>query len=137
MAKIDVQTIVLEEGVFTLGSNDYSIPVTSCTLTPSGGSVLRAKGIGGIRQARLTKDDWSIALDVLQDVLTENSLTNYTFDHEGEIEEYTFTPVDGGPSYTGHVVLRPTVIGGSSEGILSASVTFECVEKPTKVAPTP
>ncbi|TPW75896.1 hypothetical protein [Schumannella soli] len=137
MAEIDLDPILVEDATLTIGGDDYSTPVDSAVLTPSSVNPIVHKGINGKKKTRIPKADWTLELSFGQDVTTAKALTLYTFDHEGEVVPFTLEPKDGGPVWSGNVVLVASAIGGGGDGFANATVSLPCDDRPARTGVTP
>lgn len=127
MVAIAVSPFVLRDVVLTIGTDSYEKHVSAVTFTPSA-SVQTFVGLGGNTHTDTSTATWTCNLEYAQDWGTENSLSQYLMDNEGDQVTVVFTPKSAvaGTFFTSTVTLSPGAIGGSGGAFATASVTLGC-----------
>ncbi|WP_067194167.1 hypothetical protein [Microbacterium sp. XT11] len=140
MPKIEVKPIVLRDCLLraTLPASDsfdFEKHVSGVTLTPSTGSTTWN---GLDPDASFTFPNattWAAQLDYAQDWETEDSLSMFLFEHEGETITLLFEPVKGGLGWQIDAVIVPGSIGGQVNAVATSSVTLGVNGRPVPVPP--
>lgn len=133
MASIAIQPIVLTDVLLSLGTDSYEKHVSSVEFVPTAPSVAW-KGLAPTSNFTFTGNaTWVCNLSYAQDWETENSLSRYLYDHEGETIPAKFEPVNGGPGFTAPLVITPGSIGGAVDGVPVATVSLGVQGKPAYV----
>lgn len=126
MAAINVQPIILNDCLMTVGTDSYEAALSKVQFDPSS-SVVRWKGLTpASRHAFGTTADWSCTLEYAQDWSTANSLSQYLMANQGKPIVVKFTPKKGatpGAVITATIIVAPGSIGGSVDAVATASVT--------------
>ncbi|WP_067197163.1 hypothetical protein [Microbacterium sp. XT11] len=140
MSQIDVKPIVLRDCLLraTLSGSDsfdFEKHVSGVTITPTTSSVtwnglspdaaFQAPGV----------TTWADTLDYAQDWETENSLSMFLFEHEGEQVTLLFEPKKGGLGWETDVFIAPGSIGGKVATVAESSVTLGVIGRPRPKAP--
>lgn len=116
-------------GTLTIGDDvgtDFSVQVTSCTVTPNVGDTLTV--LSGDTISDYTA---ALAVTVLQD-LTTSGIVAYSWSNAGNTVDFEFTPNSAiGASISGRVKIDPIQIGGTVGERATADVTWQCPELPT------
>jgi hypothetical protein len=113
---------------------DYRHHTNVASWTPSATPV-RVSGLGGKTFLANGDTQWALDLAVAQDWTTEESLSNYLYEHEGEIVTVTVRPRSGvGPSFRQKVLIQPTAIGGTGGQEARSAISLPAEGKPEKVA---
>lgn len=116
--------------------DDYTEAVSQAEFTPTT-STGTWTGIGGNQLSFNSPTTWVLTTALAQDN-TEDGLSDFLFDHDGEAATVRLTPVDGGRSWEGDVTLSPTAIGGTAGNTPAVgTATFPLQGKPRKVPATP
>ena len=136
MPVIDVNPLILKSVVATIGTDDYAKHLDQVTFTPASSQVAWT-GLGGNSHTDASLATWTVQLNYVQDWETEDSLSRYLFEHEGETVPMVFTPKNGGPSFSAEVVITPGAIGGTVNAFATTSVTLGCNGKPVLVPVVP
>lgn len=125
MATLDVQPLVLKDVELTLGSgtpDDFRKHVSGVTYTPSTPTQTWT-GLGRNTHTDVGAPTWTLGLDYVQDWSSEDSLSRYLFEHQGETVEATFRPISGeGPAFKSNVTITPGAIGGQVNAYATTSV---------------
>lgn len=136
MALVAVNPIVLKDVELLFGAtDDYAAHVSQVEFTPSASQVTW-KGLSP--EANFTDTataTWTCTLAYAQD-WSEDGLSRFLFEHEGESQPVTFRPVKGGgPSFTATLVITPGAIGGTVDAYAAATVTLGVTGRPQLVDP--
>ena len=134
MPEIAVQPIVLRDMLLTIEENDYQKGVSVVEFSPSTSLVTWQ---GGTPDSTFTfpgATAWNCNITYAQDWDTDDSLSRYLLENEGETVDVVFAPVNGGPSFKARIVIVPGGIGGAVSAISTASVTLGVQGKPEYVA---
>ena len=84
MAVIEVQPLVLKDIELVIGtSDDFRKHVDSVTFTPSASSISWT-GLGGNTHTETSVATWTCGLNYAQDWDSEESLSRYLFENEGD-----------------------------------------------------
>ena len=133
MASITVQPFTLKDVALSLGSDDYAAHVDQVTFTPAS-STTTWTGLKSNTFTDVSTATWTVTLNYAQDWTTEDSLSLYLFENEGETVTATFKPRAGvGPSFTADLVITPGAIGGTVNQVATASVTLGVDGKPVLI----
>lgn len=133
MVQIAVKPIVLRDCLLRVASADYEKHVSGVTITPSTGSTTWN---GLDPDASFTFPNattWAAQLDYAQDWETEDSLSMFLYEHEGETITILFEPVKGGLGWSIEAVIVPGSIGGAVNAVATSSVTLGVNGRPTPV----
>jgi len=128
-----VKPIVLRDCLLRVATDDYEKHVSGVTITPSTGS---QTWTGLEPDATFTFPNattWTAQLDYAQDWETEDSLSMYLYEHEGETVTILFEPVKGGLGWQIEAVIVPGSIGGQVNAVATSSVTLGVNGRPTPV----
>lgn len=137
MATIAVNPFILRDVTLTVAADEYSAHVSAVTFSPSS-SVVTWQGLTPDATFSFgTNATWTADLEYAQDWDTEDSLSRYLFEHEGEEVAVTFEPVAGGPSVNATLIVTPGAIGGAVNAVASATVSLGVKGKPTLAPVTP
>ena len=123
MAQIAVNPFVLKNVLLTLGSDDYRKHVSSVEFVPTASSVV-FNGLGNNTHTNVSTASWVANLSFAQDWETEDSLSRYLFENEGETVAALFEPVAGGSGFSANLVLTPGAIGGTVNATAIATVSL-------------
>jgi hypothetical protein len=127
-----VTPLFLKDVDLLFAADDFGAHVSSVTLTPSS-STATWKGLKPSAVfTNVTKATWVATLEGAQD-WSEDGLSRYLFDHEGETIEVTFTPEGGGPSFKVSLVITPGAIGGAVDAYATQSVSLGVNGRPVLV----
>jgi hypothetical protein len=114
MVEINPAAYAMQEAVLILGpTDDYAGSVSKVELTPTTSQSV-FKGLKkAVRVPVSGGTDWTLDFTAAQDWETEDSLSNYMFEHAGESVAYSLEPIDGGTAFTGTVICAPGKAGGT------------------------
>lgn len=133
MAAIEVTPITLKNVLLKLGASaEYQKHVSSVEFVPSSSSVVW-KGLANNTHTSVSTASWVCNLSFAQDWETEDSLSLFLFENEGETVAAIFEPVAGGAGFTANLVITPGSIGGAVDSTAVATVTLGS-DKPVYVA---
>lgn len=125
MAQIAVNPLVLKDVVLSFGTDSYEKHVSGVTFTPSSDTITWQGLTPDSKSTDVTAADWTCQLDYVQDWETEDSLSRFLFENEGEEIAATFKPRSGsGPSFTANLIVTPGAIGGVVNAYATTSVTL-------------
>lgn len=127
-----MSTIYLKNVTFTVAAHDYASQLSSVALTPNA-TTATWSGFNGAVQKNQSPADWQADVTFGQD-WSENGLSSYLYDHEGESVEAVFAPVAGGPTFTAQVTLAAPSVGGAVNAFAESSVTLPIDGKPERSA---
>lgn len=133
MANVTLAPILLSDVKLTLGTDDYQGSVSAVEFVPSTNIVTWKGMTPGASYSFPTTATWQANLTYAQDWATDNSLSRYLFDHEGETVEATFEPKNGGPSFEATLIIVPGSIGGQIDTVAVAQVSLGVQGKPVLV----
>lgn len=133
MTAITVSPFVMKDVTLQVDVDNYEAHVSQVELQPTT-STQTWKGL--TPEAVFTDQSaptWAFLLAFAQDWSTPNSLSQYLFDHIGEVKAVTFVPdVNSGQgTWTADVVIGPGAVGGTVDGFAVATVTLGVQGKPT------
>ncbi|MCS6563432.1 hypothetical protein [Curtobacterium poinsettiae] len=136
MAQITVNPFVLSDTTLKIAADNYETAVSSVEFQPSGGTV-SWKGLSPAAVFTFPQAvTWACAIAFAQDWETEDSLSQYLFEHQGETIAVEFAPKRGGKSLYANVVIVPGSIGGAVDAVAASTVTLGVVGKPSFQAPS-
>lgn len=125
MSQIAVAPLVLKDVILKLGADTYEKHVSAVTFTPSSSTISWQGLEPSAKFTNVTAAEWACALDYVQDWETEDSLSLFLFEHEGESVPAEFSPRSGsGPSFTSTLTITPGAIGGTVNSYATTSVTL-------------
>lgn len=133
MTQIAVKPIVLRDCLLRVATDDYEKHVSGVTITPTTGS---STWNGLDPDAAFTFPNattWVAQLDYAQDWETEDSLSLFLFEHEGEEVTMLFEPTKGGLGWEIDVVIVPGSIGGTVNSVATSSVTLGVNGRPRPI----
>jgi hypothetical protein len=110
-------------------ADDYTSAVSSVTLTPTVPNS-EFKDIGGGVQSFVGSPTWQLDLTYAQDWATANSLSLKLMTDIGLTKVIKLTPVAGGKNVTVSAVIQPGAIGGTADGVATASVSLKITGQP-------
>jgi len=117
-------------GSITIDGDAFTAEVSSAILTPTA-PTSSFTDIGGNTTKSVGDPDWSLALTIGQDLVTDGSLSVYLIEHHGEVKDVVFTPQAGGRSFTVEALIVAGAIGGASGAQATSQVTFPVNGQPT------
>ena len=133
MPTIAVQPIVLRDVLLTIGTDSYQKHVSGVTFTPSASTVTWQGLTPDASFTAPVTATWAVTLDHAQDWETEDSLSLYLFENEGEEVPMLFEPVAGGAGFSADVIITPGSIGGAVNSVATGSVTLGVNGRPTVI----
>ncbi|MCR2785436.1 MULTISPECIES: hypothetical protein [unclassified Microbacterium] len=138
MAAIAVQPIILNDVTLTVGTDNYEASVSQVQFDPAS-TVVRWKGMTPTSvYAFSTTSEWTVTLSYAQDWATVNSLSAYLLANEGKSVIMKFKPKKAAtgtsPTVTATVLITAGSIGGSIDGVATATVTLGVSGKPAVAA---
>jgi len=140
---VSLTLILADDAVGT--AQEYRCQLTQAELVPTAGT-------GGGNELQTFCDtfteptglaSWALTISGFQDWSDATGLSYWLFEHEGEVAEFTLTPMAGpisatSPAFTGEVNLAPTNVGGTAGQYATFSgITLPCVQKPTIITTPP
>jgi hypothetical protein len=131
MATIAHSPFVLRDVDLLIGSDDYKLHTSQVEFTPATSPVTWT-GLGNNSFSATPTATWTVTMALAQDWTTENSLSRFLLENEGDEVEIEFAPQSGGPSFTSTVTITPGGIGGTAGAVAVSSVTMSC-SKPVYV----
>lgn len=136
MAQIAVNPFILSDSTLKIDADNYESSVSSVEFQPSGGTTTY-KGLTPSAVFTFPQSvTWACAIAFAQDWETEDSLSQYLFEHQGETVAVQFAPKSGGKSVYANIVIVPGSIGGAVDAVATSTVTLGVVGKPSFTAPT-
>jgi hypothetical protein len=133
MTDIAVKPRVFKNYKLQLGDDNYEAHVSGVTFTPSA-SVQTWTGADGESHSDTSVATWVCQLDYAQDWETDESLSIFLLNHEGEHIVTKFFPLDAGPNITATIIITPGAIGGAVGSYGTASVSCGVDGKPVFAA---
>lgn len=134
MTQIAVDPLVLKDTVLTLGTDTYEKHVSGVVFTPKGSTISWTGMTPSAKFTDVADAEWTCALSYVQDWETEDSLSRFLFEHEGEVIPAIFKPRSGsGPTFTVDLVITPGAIGGQVNSYATTTVTLGCSGRPVLV----
>lgn len=129
MTAIAVKPLVLKDCTMSLGTDSYEKHLSQVTFTPSTSTVTWT-GLDGTTHSDASPATWVCQLGYVQDWETDDSLSQYLLENEGEQVTATFTPKVGSglPSFTSTLTITPGAIGGQVGQFATAQVTLPCTK---------
>lgn len=130
MSTIAVQPFQMGDCTFTVETDNYTAHVSQVEFTPST-TTTTWKGLTPSSIFQFAgRASWVCALSYAQDWTTEDSLSQYLHDHEGESVAVELVPVDGGPTVSATLTVVPGAIGGTVDQTAVATVSLPVSGKP-------
>lgn len=131
MAKI-VNAAFFPAGTISIGTDEYTAAIDSATLTPTTPTTT-INDIGGGVTPVVGVPVWALALSVVQDLTTANSLSQYLIANVGQTKTVTYKPQAGTSSktFTVSVVIVPAAIGGAGGSVAKSTVTLPVAGQPS------
>ncbi|MGO2658426.1 MAG: hypothetical protein ACTH9T_04835 [Mycetocola reblochoni] len=131
MSLINVKPRVFKNYLLRLGLDaQYQKAVSSVTLTPSASTVTFKGAHPEAMFSDVTAATWTCELAFAQDWETEDSLSLFLLNHEGEHIPAEFQPEAGGPAFDAVLIVTPGAIGGAIDAYGTATVTLGVVGRP-------
>lgn len=133
MVAIAFQPITLNDITFKVEADNYEAALSSVSFDPQSGLVtfkgMTPASVWNFPQAVT----WQASLTFAQDWETEDSLSNYLFDHQGETVTVQFAPKRGGRTWEADIVIAPGNIGGAGDAVATTSITLGLSGAPRRV----
>lgn len=119
-------------GTVTIGTDEYTAAIDSAVLNPTTPQTV-INDIGGGVTVATGVPVWALALSVVQDLVTANSLSQYLIANAGQVKPLTYKPQAGtdAKTFTVSVVIIPGGIGGAGGSVAKSSVTLPVNGQPT------
>ena len=121
---IAVVPLYLKDVDFTVDSLEYKRHVSGVTFTPTSSAATWT----GLTPTATFSDQatptWVCAIDYVQDWETEDSFSQFLFDHAGESVPVVFAPKTGGRKVSANLVIVPGAIGGAGGAFATSSVSL-------------
>ena len=112
--------------------SEFSVACTAVTLEPSVDTDDDLVVLSGDTLPGEDTFTWSLNATLLQSY-SVGGLTDWLFDHRGEVVPFTFTPrTSHGRAWTGEVKVRPMSVGGDVKTRNTSDVEFPLVGEPVK-----
>lgn len=111
---------------------NFKCQLRSVTLTPDA-NVERIRTLCPTGQfANVDDPEWTLELGYLYGSVSnpDVSLADYLLENAGEIVDFQFAPIAGGPGYQGQVTLVPGPIGGEQGSFSEQSVSLPVEGQP-------
>jgi hypothetical protein len=134
MSLIDVKPLYLKDVGLRIAADDYEKHVSGVSFIPTTASATFV-GLGGNTHTASGRATWVCNLDYVQDWETDDSLSKYLHEHEGETVEVVFLPSDGSDTFTADITIVAGQIGGA--GGAFATSTVSCGSTRPVVTPIP
>lgn len=115
---------------------DFEAQVSAVTFTPNA-SVSTFQGLTPTATfSDVAAATWTCDMSYAQDwnTATDESLSRYLHEHEGERVTAVFEPVTGDPAVTATLILTPGPIGGTVNAWATGTVRLGVAGKPTVAA---
>lgn len=131
----------VKNGTLSLGTapgEDFSCPPTNIKITPSvestGDSV---ETLCGDVLAASSKTTWVMAGTAIQDFTDPAGFQIYLFENDNTEVDFSWTPNDTGPTWSGKLTLHAVEIGGDVNVRITTEFSFEITGTPTMTPPAP
>lgn len=126
MPTIEVKPLVLKDCIVTIGTDGYEKHLSGVSFTPTAAQINWNGLTPDAAFTDVASATWAATLNYVQDWETEDSLSQYLFEHEGETVPMVFTPVKGTgkKTFTADVTITPGAIGGEVNAYAATSVTL-------------
>ena len=133
MTFIPVQPFIMKDVALKIAADNYEAHCSTVELVPSS-SIVNWKGLTPASTFSFpTTSTWVCNMGYAQDWTTDDSLSAYLHEHEGESVDVVFTPDAGGPSVETTIFIAPGSIGGAVDGVAVGSVSLGVQGKPAFV----
>lgn len=132
MPQIAVQPRVFKNYLLKIDADNYEKHVNSVTITPSSSIQTWKGGTPDAVFTDATTPTWVADLAYAQDWETDNSLSVYLLNNEGEQVTMEFSPLGGatGPKFTVDVIITSGAIGGAIDAFGTSTVQLGVQGKP-------
>jgi len=136
MAQIAVSPIILKNVLFQVDLDSYEKHVSSVEFVPSA-STVTWKGLTPASVFTFgSTATWQCNVSFAQDWETDDSLSLYLFENEGEEIDVVFEPVNGGAGFSATLIVAPGSIGGAVDSVAVSTVTLGVKGKPVHIPAT-
>lgn len=137
-----IVTSKLKNGTLTIGGTtgpkiDAQCQATNVRLVPEYDTEEGVETLCGDREPDTLNETWSLEIEAIQDFTDPAGFQAFAFEHAGSVMPYSWKPNGTGPTFTGTVQVQAMPIGGEVGARLTESVTWPCLEKPTRTDPAP
>lgn len=133
MAQIGVAPIILTNVLFSVESDSYEKHVSSVEFVPSS-STVTWKGLTPTSVFSFgTNSTWVCNLAFAQDWETEDSLSQFLFENEGDEIDVVLEPVNGGAGFSATLIVTPGSIGGAVDAVAVSTVSLGVKGKPVLI----
>jgi hypothetical protein len=122
-----IQEDKLKGGVLTLDAIDFAAQATSVEVEPThdeDGDPIETLD-GSTLAADVTRGD-SLKITAIQDFTDVAGFVNFTWQNDLATVPFTWTPVAGGPSYSGNVQVRAVKVGGEVNKRITTEAEWTC-----------
>lgn len=138
---INPSTITVGPGTLTLGEPSSTVSlsnqVTSLTITPSAKTDDPIPVLSGGQATGARSVSYTAKGTFLQDLGAKESVTEWTWQHDGETVPFTYAPSNAaGKTITGTLTVDATDIGGDVGSKPTADFEWTIQGKPTISSPT-
>lgn len=118
-------------GIIDIDGDDYHAAIDSATLTPTT-PMTTITDIGGGVTPVVGVPTWALAISVVQDLTTADSLSQYLIANGGQTKTVVYKPQAGSTSktFTVSVVIIPAAIGGAGGSVAKSTVTLPVSGQP-------
>lgn len=126
MSTIAVKPLVLKDVLLKIAADNYEKHVSGVTFVPSSSQIQWQGLTPDAAFTDVANATWAVTLNYVQDWETDDSLSQYLYENEGETVEMVFTPVKGAgkKTFTVNVTITPGQIGGEVNAYATTSVTL-------------
>ena len=133
MAQIGVVPIQLKNALFQVEADSYEKHVSAVEFVPSS-SIVTWKGLHPDAVFTFgSTASWQCNLTFAQDWETEDSLSRYLFENDGEEIDVIFEPVNGGTGFSATLIVTPGSIGGALDAVAQSTVQLGVKGKPVLI----
>jgi len=103
----------LGPGTLDLGGDDFSVQISSCSLTPTTNETDGTPTLGVPDPTTEVTFEWTLSGDTVSDWGDADGFVNYCMDNAGSTVAFAYEPsTTAGITYSGDVQIRPIQIGG-------------------------
>lgn len=128
MAEI-VNAAYFPAGTITIDVNGYKAAIEGAILTPTTPTATINDIGGGVTQVAGVPV-WALQLNLVQDLKTLNSLSQYLIANAGQKKPIVFTPQATGKAFTVTALILPAAVGGTGGQAAKSSITLPCDGQP-------
>lgn len=134
-----VTTSKLKNGILTINGVAFQTQASNVRLVPpdqpSGDDV--GEVLSGDPLPPESEEPWTMAITAIQDFTDVAGFVNTSWVSQGEKVPYSWTPHEGGPTYSGTVTVWPVEVGGDVNKRLTSDAEWTLGEKPVRAEATP